>query len=224
VIKMQEIIITGNSDYARLIREYVDDLEDFRCVAFTVDGAYIKENSIDGLNVVAFEEIQNFYNADSVKLVLAIGYQKLGRTRRDIFSRYCKLGYDFVNYIHPSAQIDKTAVIGKGNIFLESVIVQKHVRIGNGNLFWHRAVISHDDIIGNFNSFCPNSVICGFVKIGNCSFFGANSTVKDKIEIADFNLIGSCAYVNNNTSENQTILPVQCSPVNYTADTMAIYL
>ena len=95
---MQKIIITGNTDYARLVREYVDDLEDFHCEGFSVDGAYIKESKIDGLPVIAFEDIQKFFPADSVKLILAIGYQKLGKTRRDIYTRYSDLGYEFTNF------------------------------------------------------------------------------------------------------------------------------
>lgn len=221
---MQDIIIAGNSDYARLIREYVDDIIDFKCVAFTVDEAYIKDSCVDGIQVIAFEEIKNFYDANTVKLVLAIGYQKLGKTRQDIFSRYSSLGYEFINYIHPSAQIDRNTKIGKGNIFLENVTVQKHVQIGDGNLFWPRAVISHDDIIGNFNTFCSNSVMCGFVKVGDCSFFGASSVVKDKIEVSDFNMVGSCAYLNKSTLKNQATIPVRCPSYRDKADILAMSL
>lgn len=218
---MQKIIITGNSEYARLVREYVDELEDFSVAGFSVDGAYIRESKIDGLPVIAFEEIQKFFPVDSVRLILAIGYQKLGKTRRDIYQRYSGLGYEFTNYIHPSAQIDKNCILGKGNIFFEGVLVQKRVRIGNGNLFWPRVIISHDDTIGNFNTFCGYTVISGFVKIEDCSFFGVSSVVKDKIAIAGYNLIGSCSYVNRSTSEEQVTLPPSGKTLNKIAELIA---
>lgn len=221
---MQKIIIIGNSDYARLIREYVDEVEDFHVECFSVDGAFISESRIDGLPVVSFEEINKIYSPDSVKLILAIGYQKLGKTRRDIYTRYNDLGYEFINYIHPSAIVDKDLTIGNGNIILEGAIIQKRVQIGDGNLIWQGAIISHDDIIGNFNTFCANSVISGCVKVGDCSFFGASSTVRDKIEIASYNLIGSSAYVSKSTSENQAILPASSRSVKNAGEMLALSL
>lgn len=205
---MKKVIIIGNSDYARLIREYVDELDEYHCDGFSVDGAYISESKIDGLPVIAFEEIKSFFPVDSVKLILAIGYQKLGKTRRDLYSRYSELGYCFTNYIHPSAHVDKKCVMGNGNIFLESVIVQKRVKIGNGNVFFQDSMISHDDVVGNFNTFCGRSLLCGYVKVADCSFFGAGSIVKDKIEVASYNFVGAGAYLHKSTPENHAILPM----------------
>ena len=221
---MQKIIITGNSDFARLVREYADEIDGFHCEAFTCDGEYISDSMIDGIPVVAFEEIRNHFPADEVKLILAIGYKKLGEVRRDLYLRYSGLGYEFTNYIHPSASIDKNSVMGSGNIIFERVIIQKRVRLGNGNLIWPRAIISHDDTVGDFNTFCANSVIAGFVNIASCSFFGTSSVVKDKISVGNNNLIGACAYVSRSTRDNQVCIPPQSSSLKDAAETLAAYL
>lgn len=225
---MQKILIIGNSNYARLVREYVDDLAfvwgGIKCIGFSVDGAYISDSTLDGLPVIAFEEISRSIPADSVKLVLAIGYQKLMKTRKDIYTRYSGLGYEFTNYIHPSAQIDSTAAIGNGNIFFEGVIVQKHARIGCGNLFWHRAMISHNDTVGDFNTFCANALLCGFVKVGDCAFFGSGAIVKDNVEIVGNNLVAAGAYVNRNIRENQAVIPPSSEYIKDYADLLAMSL
>ena len=64
------------------------------------------------------------------------GVDYLNQIKEKEFQRYKDKGYDFVNYIHPTAIIEKDVVIGEGNNIFEGVIIQSGVRIGNANLIY----------------------------------------------------------------------------------------
>ena len=97
---MQNVLIVGNSDYAKLIYDYVSDDFSLSVQGFTVDGAYIDKKTINGKPVLPFDEVSRVYPPENTKLVLAIGYTKLGEVRKTMYYKYKKLGYDFINYIH----------------------------------------------------------------------------------------------------------------------------
>ncbi len=120
-----------------------------------------------------------------------------------------KKGYRFYNYIHPSAIVDDSVVMGEGNVIFENVVIQKHSRIGSDNLFFSNAVIMHDNDIGNHITFGACSVSNGFVKVHDCCFIGANSTIRDGVIIQHNTLVGAGAYVNKSTDDQMGILPAE---------------
>jgi len=63
--------------------------------------------------------------------------------------------------IHPTALIDKTADIGKGNEIGPYVVIEGKVRIGNNNRIGPGTIITGNTAIGNGN------IIHGHVYIGN---------------------------------------------------------
>lgn len=206
---MQSVLIVGNSSYAELIHDYLSDDPEIFVQAFTVDGKYINKEVLNGKFVIPFENVSEIYPPESNKLVLAIGYTQLGELRKKLYYQYKGLGYKFINYIHPSAQIaENVRFIGDANIVLEGVTMQKKIEIGFGNLFWTNSVIMHDVKIGSFNTFCACSVLNGKVCISDCVFLGSNSTVRDNVNIANNVLVGAGAYVKKNLNSNCFVAPV----------------
>lgn len=207
---IKKVIIIGNTNYSRMLKEYLCDLG-IDITAFCVDKDWIITDKINNLPVIDMDELFYSYSADQYMLIMGIGYTKLGEVRKQIYFRCKNYGYTFMNYIHPSAQIDKTVTIGEGNIIFENVVIQKNCNIGNANLFFSNSTIMHDNKIGCFNTFCAGSVSNGSVMIEDCCFFGANSTLRDSIVVCKHTLVGAGVYVNRNCIENTAVLPLQPS-------------
>lgn len=199
-------IIVGNSDFARLLAEYMED-SGVNVDAFTVGKEYISDSHIMGRPVIVMEELEACYDKNKTGLYLGIGYRNLGEIKKSVYLKYVTAGFEFFNYIHPSVIINKDVEIGKGNVIFEGVVIQKHTVMGDGNLCYSNAVIMHDGNIGSFNTFGAGSVINGYVTVGDCSFVGANATVRNGIKINNHTLVGAAAYVSGNTRNDMVITP-----------------
>ncbi len=187
-------VIIGNTKYSVMLMEYLEELG-IIIDAFCVDKEFIKEQYLSGKMVISTDELLDNFDKKATTLYLGIGYNQLGRVKRKIFVKLKDQGFRFGNYVHPSAHINRSVVIGEGNVIFENVVIQRNTVIGDGNLFFSNAVIMHDDNIGSFNSFCACSVLNGFVNVDDCNFIGANATLKDHIKISGECLIGAGAYV-----------------------------
>lgn len=204
-----KIVIVGNSDFAMLLYDYLKDSRDMEVLAFSVEDKYINEKQICGIPVISYEEIQNKYSNQEVKLILGVGYSKMHDIKSQLYKLYSDKGYKFTNYIHSSAIVAPDVEIGDGNVILEGVIIERQSHIGNGNLFFGGSVVGHNNVLGNFNTLSIRAATAGFVTIADKCFLGINAVVRDKIKIESHSLIGAGAYVDCNLKEYEVIVPAK---------------
>lgn len=199
-------IIIGNTQFSSLLFQYVRDAG-IEVKAFAADREYIEAGSIDGVPVITIDELPTRFDAKEHKLIMGIGYKKLGETRKALFERCKKYGYDFVNYIHPSAVVDESVLTGEGNIIFENVTVQKRTVMGDCNILFSNCAIMHDNVVGSFVTFGAGSVSNGGVRTGDCCFIGSNATLRDRITIKDHILIGAGTFVERDCEAGTAVLP-----------------
>lgn len=199
-------VIIGNTQFSSLLLQYVSDAG-IDVAAFAADREYIEEGTLDALPVVPIDELPARFDTGEYKLIMGIGYKKLGETRKVIFERCKEYGYDFINYIHPSAVVDRSVLTGEGNIIFENVTIQKRTVMGDGNILFSNCALMHDNVVGNFVTFGAGSVSNGSVHIGDCCFIGSNATLRDRITIKDHILIGAGTYVERDCEAGTAVLP-----------------
>lgn len=56
-----DIIIVGNSEYAQMIGDYIEEDERYNLVAYTVDSKYINESQIRGIPVISAENLEESF-------------------------------------------------------------------------------------------------------------------------------------------------------------------
>ena len=197
--------IVGNGDYALMLNRYLKNTEGKEIEGFTVPGEIIDKDSFAGKAVIAGERMKECYPPEEYSLIMGIGYRSMNRIKEQEFNRYKSWGYEFINYIHPTAIIEKDVEIGEGNNVFEGVILQSGVKIGHGNLIYGGALVAHDSILGNFNSLSVKACVAGGTCIGNNCFIGANATVRDHLNLADFTLLGAGAYLSRDSDSYEVI-------------------
>lgn len=198
---MKDLILFGNGDFARLMKYYIENDYEKKIYAVTVEKEYINEAEFEGLPVVPFENIQDFYSPDKFEILVCVGYSKMNTVREKVCAKCREKGYALYSYIHKSCEIATNVKIGEGNIILEDVTIQPFVRIGDSNLIWHKVSISHDCVVGNYNTITSMSVVNGFAKIGNNCFIGSNACIRDKVNVADYSLIGAGVFANEDIEQ-----------------------
>ncbi len=200
-----EYYILGNADYAKMLFRYINKTDKL-ISGFVVDLEFITDRDIQGIPVYSFEKFVNTVSPESCKLFMGIGYRDMNRIKEKEFLRYKGKGYQFENYIHPTAIIDSDVELGEANNIFEGVIIQEGVRIGDANLIYGGAMIAHETTVGDYNSFSVKSCVAGCAKVGNSCFIGANATVKDHICLANYTLVGAGTYANKSTGEYDVVV------------------
>lgn len=197
-ILMKPVIIYGFGDFGKQMHYYLTQDAKREVVSFCVDKNYLTEREYMGLPVVAFENVEEFYDPNNFEMLLAIGYNNMSN-RENLFKKAKVKGYKLINSIHSSSICDPNLEIGENNIILANVVIEPFVQIGNNNILWSNCLICHDAKIGSHNFIAAKSLVGGFSKITDRCFLGFNSTVIEKLVIAQDSLIAANSLILKNT-------------------------
>jgi sugar O-acyltransferase (sialic acid O-acetyltransferase NeuD family) len=185
------LVIFGAAEQAQLSHYYFTTDSPFDVVAFTVDAAYLTEETFCGMPVLAFEEVVKKYPPDAYEFFVALGYSKLNRIRREKYLAAKAMGYRLVSYIGSHATILNEGKIGENCFVLEDNTIQPFVRIGNNVTLWSGNHIGHHSTIHDHCFVASHVVISGGVEIGESCFIGVNATLRDHIRIGEKCVIGA---------------------------------
>ena len=83
---MAKVVIFGATEAAVLMHFYLTHDSPHEVVAFTVDRDFIKEETLCGLPVVPFEDIESTYPSSDYKMFVAMFYGRVNRTRAEKYA------------------------------------------------------------------------------------------------------------------------------------------
>jgi len=143
------------------------------------------------------------YSNKEIKLVNGVGdLPGQPKIRKELFEKFCSVGYTFSSIIHNSVIISKKVDLEKGVQILAGAVVQQGCFIGANTIINTNASIDHDSEIGNNCHIAPGATLCGNVTVGNNSFIGAGSTVINNISIGRNCLIAAGATIYKDIKDN----------------------
>jgi sugar O-acyltransferase (sialic acid O-acetyltransferase NeuD family) len=177
----------------------------YEVVAFTVDREYVKEETLCRLPVVPFEEVASLYPPDEYKMLVAILFGRVNKTRADKYSQAKAKGYELISYVSSKAITWPGLVMGDNCIILEHSAVGPFVEIGN-DVIISGSSVGHHSVIKDHCFLASNAVVLGCVTIEPYCFLGANSTVRDSIVIARECIIGPGVSITKNPPERSVYI------------------
>lgn len=133
------------------------------------------------------------------KLLIAIGDNG---TRKRISK---SISHEFIQAIHPSAQIDRLVQLGQGVQVMPSVVINRATTIGHHSIINSNATVEHDCTIGDFVHIAPGATICGGVTVGEETLVGANASVLPNCTIGKNVIIGAGTVVTKNIPDNTVV-------------------
>jgi acetyltransferase-like isoleucine patch superfamily enzyme len=204
---MKKLIIVGTGAVAAEITSYLEDTNWGRDSEIEIKGYLEYEQNIEKywkmykFNKLVLGDIDTYeVNEDEY---FAVCMAKIS-FRNDFITKLQKKKAKFINLIHPSVIVARTAQIGIGNIIYPYSQVGPNARIGNFNLLTCNTIISHDSIVGD-NNFIAGDGICGHVIIGNDNVFGVRSVVIPEKNIGNRNVIQAGMIVDKNINNDTTV-------------------
>lgn len=194
-----KVIIFGTGDFAKQLDYYISKDSEYEVEYFCVNKNYLFTNKFLDKNVITFEDDLEWISPQKYKFILGLGYNNL-RMRKVIFEKIKEKGFDFINYVSPTALIYGN-IIGEGNIILPNVTIEPFATINNNNVIWSNNLVCHDSKIGNHNFIAANCVIGGFSQVLENNFLGFNTTIKHNIIVGKEVLIGTKSLMLKSTED-----------------------
>lgn len=197
--KTKKLVIVGCSGFAEIAHEYFDADSDYEVVAFSVERSYLNKEELNGLPVVAFEELEQRFDPATHEVYVAATYTQLNRLRTRLASSAKAKGYKLASYISSRAFVWRNVEVGEHCFIFEDNTIQPFVKVANNVVLWSGNHIGHHSVIRD-NCFISSHVcISGFCDIGENSFIGVNATLANNITIGKDNWIGPHVVVMKNT-------------------------
>jgi len=209
------IVLFGTGQIAELAEFYFTHDSSQRIAAYTVDGHHLKEPSLRGLPVVAFEEIEKAFPPDRYAMFVAVSYSGMNTLRAQKFNQARQKGYDLAHYISSKATVWPGFERRANQFILEDNTIQPFACVGENVTLWSGNHIGHHASIGDHVFVASHVVVSGNVTIGQRCFLGVNATIREGIHVADGTLIGAGSLVMKNTAEDSlhAARATQASPV-----------
>jgi sugar O-acyltransferase (sialic acid O-acetyltransferase NeuD family) len=196
-------IIFGTSSFAEMVDFYLAQDSSYRVVAFAATGDSLQESNYLGRPVVAFEDVEKYFPADSHEMFIAVGYRKLNRLREQFCVQARAKGYRLLTYLCSKATHWGDTRLGDNVFVFEDNTLQPFVQIGNGTILWSGNHIGHHTSIGANCFITSHVVISGHCRIGDRCFVGVNATIADSILIGDDNIVGPSALIQKDTAAGE---------------------
>ncbi|RDC64122.1 acetyltransferase [Adhaeribacter pallidiroseus] len=203
----------GDSAFAEIAYEYFSYDSEYEVMAFTVSKEFIKKDSLFGLPIVAFEEVDKMFDPSFYEMHIAITYDKINRIRIEFYKQAKEKGYKLANYISSKAFVWRNVDLGDNCFIFEDNTIQPFVKIGSNNVFWSGNHIGHHSSIGSHNFISSHVVISGFCEIGNANFIGVNATMANNLTIGNDCLIGSSVHIVKSVKDGSLIKGTPNYPV-----------
>ncbi|MFI3243459.1 MAG: hypothetical protein R3Y56_04315 [Akkermansia sp.] len=207
-MKKTKVVIIGGKGTAVVIAEQIDDARtrfgmDIEVLGFAFDDEAYKDG-INGWPVLCGtrEAYAKYKDDPSVFFVFAL-------YRADILAERIALRDSLgipkerhLSFIHPSAYVAKSAVLGHGNIVLVNCVINNNTVIGDYNTFNSATLVGHDTSMGDNNFSAAHVCIGSRLKIANGNFFGLNCSVRNAVVMGDYNLIAMGANAVKNLGDH----------------------
>ena len=197
--KSKKLVLVGDSAFAQIAHEYFEVDTDYTVVGFSVEQAYLKNQEMDGLPVVPFEELELIFEPDVHEVYVATTYTQLNRLRTRLANAAKEKGYKLASYVSPRAFVWRNAELGEHCFIFEDNTIQPFVRVGNNVVLWSGNHIGHHSIVRDNCFIASHVVISGFCDIGESSFIGVNATLANNVTIGKDNWIGPNVAVMKDT-------------------------
>ncbi len=214
-MQKKKLVLVGDSVFAQVAFEFFQEDSDYEVVAFTVERRFLGRPDIQGIPVVAFENIETIYPPCDHSAFVAIVFTQFNRLRTRLY-RECKAkGYAMASYLSSAALVRPKSRIGEHCFICEQTVIQPFTEVGNNVVIWSGNQICHRCRIGENSFILPNCIVSDGVKIGQNCIIGANVTFGSDRAIGDDCFIGAATMIEQDVADGSVIerVPTDTAPV-----------
>lgn len=201
---MKELIIIGAGGFGRelfhLCKECIGYGEKFEVVGYLDDTIDPLKNYVGYPPVIG--KILTHSITDNQVFICSISDIK---SRSTIINKLLLKGAIFINIIHTSARIAKTAKLGKGCIIGPLVSIGADAKIDDFCLLQTGVIIGHDVEISENSRVDNYSILIAGVKLKKNTTIHSNSVINTNVIVNEGAVVGACSFVIRNVKSCSTV-------------------
>lgn len=197
---MKQVVILGTTPYSVAMYRMVKIEQAFEVLAFSTKKEFIKETCLDGIPVVAQEDLDDTFDMTQVKLLMTIGYGHMNTVREKVYNEVVsKYGETILeSFVSKRANVYCDIPKNSGVIIMPGAYLGPEIKIGKCCVIRANTTITHHITLEDFSFIGAGVVIGGNTVVGHHSFVGLNSTIKNKIVLPPYSLVGCGSNVIKN--------------------------
>ncbi len=212
--KTDKLILVGAGEFGEIAYEYFTYDSPYEVVAFSAEKKFVEMESLFGLPIVPFEELEKIYDPLKYKVFVSITFTQLNRIRTRLYKDVKRKGFSVISYISSSAFTWRNVEIGENCFIFENNVIQYHVNIGNNVIIWSGNHIGHRTKLKDNCFISSHVVISGYCEIGENCFLGVNCSLVPHMKVARDCIIGAGAVITKNTEEGKIYVGSPANPTN----------
>jgi len=215
---MSRVVLFGTGAVARVVHFLLTHDSPHEVVAFAVDRDHWQGGEMEGLPIVAFEDLPALYPPGEFGLFIAVGYRRINRFRAERYDQAKAMGYELLTHVSPRASTWPGLQVGDNCLVMDQVVIHPFARVGNDVILWSGSHVGHDSVVGDHCFVSSYAVISGYVVVGDNCFLGSNATIRDGITVARECVIGAGAVVTRDTRERGVYAAPRSTELAATSD------
>lgn len=202
---MKNLIIIGTGNFSRIVYEYALSNPEYN-VKWDIKGFidfnpdYLKVNA-DYPDLLA--TIDDYVVQKNDVFICSYVDPKDRAKSVDLISQK---GGEFINLIHPTANINRKATIGNGNIIGAFTTLSVNTIIGNHIIIQDHCNVGHDSVIGDYSHLYVGNIICGINMIGDGVSIFTGTTIYPKLKIGNRAVVGAGSVVMRSVKDDTTVI------------------
>jgi sugar O-acyltransferase (sialic acid O-acetyltransferase NeuD family) len=184
------VLILGTRTLAEELSDLISEVPGWEVAGFVENMEPEKcGRTLAGLPVYWVDELAGMAQSH----VAVCGLATVHRSR--FIDQAAALGVKTVTFVHPTARISRTAVVGDGCFVSPLTVVSSNTVLG-AQVFLNRGVlVGHHTKIGSYCTLQPGANIAGCVHLGPRTYVGMGALVLDNLKIGELCVVGAGAVV-----------------------------
>ena len=190
-----QVIIYGGGGLSKMIIEHVRVLGTYQIMG-VIDDQIPPGTDVIGCKVIGgADELAELYKEGIRTAFNSVGGIGNFLVRLKVFQTLAKAGFICPVLVHPTAQIDPSAILEQGVLVLAQSYVSGNARVGMGSLINNSVVISHDNFLGICTNISPGAMLAGDVMLDDFVQVGMNATINIGVHVGTRTSIGNGATI-----------------------------
>lgn len=214
----QKIILAGSAITAEVMFAYLRRDARYEVAGLTVDDEFVAQEGVGGYRTAGLSEAVSAFSPHTHRVIMAMGYNDLNRTRENMFGRIKAMGYSLETYIHPDARVFTDNPLGEGSVVLPGAVIEPHAQVGANTMVWSNVTLAHHSSVGDHCWVAAGTVVSGQAMVLHNTFLGVSCTVVNAVTVGEFNVIGAGALITRDTKPNSVHLARSAEPFRYSSE------
>jgi sugar O-acyltransferase (sialic acid O-acetyltransferase NeuD family) len=207
---MKKIILIGNGGHAKVVIDILHLMKGFQIIGVTSKS--LKPGStFRNYSVLGDDNILKDYDREKFIVAMGLGGYRDNNLREGVYKYIKKMGFNFINIIHPSAVISESVKLGESVIIFPGVVLNTDVEIGNNTIIATGSTIDHETIIGNNVLISAGVTIGAYARIQDNSVIALGAKVISGITIGKDSLVAAGAVVIKDVPDNESVFGIPAS-------------